>query len=377
MSSQLYNVTSITLGGNLLAKLYAVPTEFVWFEPGVDGIIESSFRVLNSGLFGASGTKDAIEILRHVYAGKPLPLECGVFRTNDLITIVKESMECEVELEPFIWLRLCEKYPSCTVINQTQKLTPASGGGSGKTVEYFTKVRGDHYVPFTTIIHIYSEYESSSSETNRRNSFAATTWDYHHECGKMVDVGIPDAFLQRNSTHVGDKFPIPFVKDLVNAGYQRAQAQDVIMLTNRDTCLSSECSDRLLHKMTLADACFSYRRDFKRISLHIPPDQIKKGQFYPGCDLFAFRPSWWTHYRDVMPDMLLGYEAWDRVMRELVTKSNPAEDVSFNDLIYHESHQNNWEQPRNRRSHPCQIYNRQLARSFLQRRLIPLEELAQ
>jgi hypothetical protein len=372
------NVTSITFDGHLLQKLYAVPTEFVAFSPEAEtGIIERTFRVVNSGMFGASGVKDSVDVFRHVYAGKPLPISCGIFRTRDVITVVKEATEYGVgPLEPFLWLRICEKHPHCTVENEQHKLTPAKIEPYGPAIEYFSRSRGDHYVPYTVILHLYSHYETANAETKRRNQFAETTWEPHHESGKMIDVRIEDSLLTRSSKHVGDTVAIPYVHDLIDAGLQRAQQQDIILFTNRDTCMSTELADRIHSKMESVDACFSYRRDFRRLTLHIEPARIRFGMFYPGCDLFGFRPCWWAHYRELMPDMLLGYEAWDRVMRELVSKSHLAQDPSFTDLIYHESHPNVWEHPKNRKAHPCQIHNRQLARSFLLRRLIPLDELS-
>jgi hypothetical protein len=57
--------------------------------------------------------------------------------------------------------------------------------------------------------------------------------------------------------------------------------------------------------------------------------------------------------------MLLGGEAWDYVMRELLYKHGA---MRTTDLVYHEWHPSVWEAPENRYSLPGQVLCRRLAR---------------
>jgi hypothetical protein len=104
---------------------------------------------------------------------------------------------------------------------------------------------------------------------------------------------------------------------------------------------------------------YSFRTDFKRVRrANKTLADLPRGMGYIGSDLFAFRPEWWLEVRAEFPDLLLGYEGWDFVMRKMMERSrfDPAEFPSF---IYHEEHAAYWKEHID--DAPGQQHNRALA----------------
>jgi hypothetical protein len=117
--------------------------------------------------------------------------------------------------------------------------------------------------------------------------------------------------------------------------------------------------------MQCADAVYSFRRDFTSIDDSLPDSTISTGYDYIGCDLFAFRVWWWGDYRENFPDMLLGRETWDCVLRLMMDSCNNGIRPSIPDLIYHEVHPSLWTDSKYRYKIGSQIHNLTLAKKWL------------
>ena len=216
------------------------------------------------------------------------------------------------------------------------------------------------------IIHVYQRTPWATGEEKRRNEVAAKTWD---RIG-WVDCGLDDNCFVRNSSNVipTEKKNIPMIKDMLRMACIGRDDKDVIVLTNTDTCVASNLLKRLVGNLP----AYAYRYDFKRLDRPIADDQILLGNKYQGCDLFAMKVGWWRRNHQIFPDMILGREAWDRVMRELFKQSQGRELVG---AIYHERHNSFWESASNINDDPSNLRNRMLARKWLLDRKMPLEEL--
>jgi len=219
---------------------------------------------------------------------------------------------------------------------------------------------------YPNIIHVYQRTPWESGEEKRRNAVAKKTWD---KIG-WVDLGLDDSCFVRNSSNVipNEKKNIPMIKDMIRMACIGREDRDVIVLTNTDTCVASNIVERLVGNMP----AYAYRYDFNKIDGPIPDDEIIYGTKYAGCDLFAFRVGYWRRNHHLFPDMVLGRESWDRIMRELFKLSQGRELYS---AIYHEKHDSFWESAVNINSDPSNLRNRMLARKWLQERNMPLEEL--
>jgi hypothetical protein len=100
--------------------------------------------------------------------------------------------------------------------------------------------------------------------------------------------------------------------------------------------------------------------DFRRIDRTMVNEiEIATGTKYPGADFFAFKKKWWIKRSQVFPDMLLGREAWDMIMRDLVRSTGG---IELHNATYHEMHESHWLQNRQCAGNE---HNKRLAREWL------------
>jgi hypothetical protein len=161
---------------------------------------------------------------------------------------------------------------------------------------------------------------------------------------------------------------IPMIKDMLRLACVGRDDSDVLVLTNTDTCVATN----LLQRIQGTLPAYAYRNDFTRLDSPISDDEIANGHKYAGCDLFVIRVGWWRKNHELFPDMILGREGWDKILRELIKLSGGRE---LKSCIYHERHSSFWENPHNLNRDPSNLRNRLLARNWLIERNMPLEEL--
>jgi hypothetical protein len=208
------------------------------------------------------------------------------------------------------------------------------------------------------LVHAFHIPPFVGAESARRNRVARGTWNAASVLGWREEIGLRLEDMPRTFDD-GDR-RLCFVKELIDAAYSRCnnEKQDAIMLCNTDTCLSLDFYKHACNLLAAYPAFCGPRRDFGRLEGPLIPSQVIQGHDYNGTDLFIFRPEWWKQNRSIFPDMVLGGEAWDCIMREMMKKQK----LPFvRNLIYHERHASRWEQPKNIRSLPMQKHNIRLA----------------
>jgi hypothetical protein len=215
----------------------------------------------------------------------------------------------------------------------------------------------------------------------RRNNFAKMTWEHEYQMANWVRVPVRDGELRRSSLQVGSKTQVPFVRDLIEKAVNASKSSgngsgsDLIVLTNSDTCFARGLSKAILSEINVHPAIASHRYDFNhRLFEFYSPSQAIRGNFYPGCDLFAFTLEWWEQNGSSFPDMLLGREGWDLVLREIIRRTGGT--VWTYGMIYHEAHPSLWFSKGFKDRDPSQLHNIRLAQSFLRKHKLPLAELA-
>jgi len=219
-------------------------------------------------------------------------------------------------------------------------------------------------VPSTPLmVHVYSDYEEMSPDTARRVNFARNTWYSQYRKGRWTAFPVKNGDLPRVFEDQGRK--LPYVRDLLDAG---ADSGEVLVLTNTDTCFAESATLRIADQLRHTKACYSFRRDFKQLTKPLADADVARGQYYPGSDLFVMKTEWWKANRERMPDMVIGTEAWDLVLRTLIDETHAGAVCRFDDVIYHERHASVWEAPQNRGALPSQTHNLNLARAFLKQR---------
>lgn len=131
---------------------------------------------------------------------------------------------------------------------------------------------------------------------------------------------------------------VPFVKDLFDAGSVLCDGEDsIIMVTNADSNL---CMDWQEFVGGIQEAGWSYRTDTTRpergmISAANLSGKKMHARFrtFHGADLFCVRAGFWRSIRSTIPDMVMGYEGWDSVLRGVFGES-----AKIGPIVYHEQH---------------------------------------
>lgn len=167
--------------------------------------------------------------------------------------------------------------------------------------------------------------------------------------------------ITRDGRVLGDS-DVPFVRDLIDSAFAHSPRQeDIIVIHNDDIGFRPNITLDILSACRLQGACFAHRWDFYQANRVVASDaDFQAAQWYPGSDLFAFTHLWWEHNGPLFPDMVLGREGWDMVMRNLIKRSHGAE---LHKAIWHERHPSRWEQPG--LSLPGNEHNRKLAHAWL------------
>lgn len=218
-------------------------------------------------------------------------------------------------------------------------------------------------------LHAWSQAEELDAETERRVGFARMTWTVEKMAGGVwFDRQHKAEHAKRNSLELGDSRPVPFLKDLVEHAIDSPLVRhfDIVALTNADACFAPGLTGAVFDRVRRQGAAFTHRWDFPS-GLERPlvnEEEVQRGQFYPGSDAFFFTVGWWRKHRDEYPDMLIGREQCDEVLRQLIKRHGGLE---IPGAIYHEKHPSFWENPEQRQSNPGNQHNRQLARKWFLR----------
>ena len=220
------------------------------------------------------------------------------------------------------------------------------------------------------LIHVHYA-NNRTGDSLRRHLLAERTWRLERSVGNWKELDLSDAVLTRSSkTVLQDTAALPFVKDMIALGCQKAKDDDIIVLTNDDICFVPGLTQQIIKTVGARGSAFAHRWDARVLVRPLDPIEIRNLSWYAGQDLFAFTGGWWRQHEQEFPDMLLGYEAWDRIFKELVSVTGGGE---LYEAIYHEKHRSMW--AAQRLAAAGNKYNRCLARQWLKEHNLPLREL--
>lgn len=205
------------------------------------------------------------------------------------------------------------------------------------------------------LLHVYASY-SATGDTCRRHDFARDTWAGFKDHPFEEDNGFRTA-----SDVLAYPRPLPFMRDLLFYGAGEANPSDIIVVTNTDTCFAPGLAAAIRKHVRKHGAAYAHRHDFPRLTIPLEADEVKRGKWYPGSDLFAFTPQWWGTHAGDLPDMIVGAEFVDCVLRQFIKKHGGVELVH---AIYHERHASAWERPGVREVDAANCWNKVLARKW-------------
>lgn len=215
--------------------------------------------------------------------------------------------------------------------------------------------------------HVWTDYPESKSDSARRQ-LAEASWKQCYETNShwrsmpVLNEQLPRLF------HDG-KRALPYIKDVIEFAFSFMGDLDILVLSNSDICFSETFPKSIKNEMESRNCLYAFRRDFKSLTKLLAPEEVKAGHDYVGTDVFVFRRKWWRDNGATMPDMLLGAEGWDAVLRHLMHETESDCGI-VRDQVYHERHDSTWERSENRYSLPSQIHNLKLAKGFFDARRI-------
>lgn len=203
-------------------------------------------------------------------------------------------------------------------------------------------------------------YSGASGDALRRRQLAEMSRKHEYDLFPQAWIGVVPV-IERDGRSLGDS-DVPFVRDLIlSAEAATTNDDDIIVIHNDDIGFRSNLTLDVLSACRLQGSCFAHRWDFHRVNRAAASDaDLQSAQWYAGSDLFAFTRRWWKHNGPLFPDMVLGREGWDMVMRNLIKRSGGAE---LHKAIWHERHQSRWEQAG--ANLPGNDHNRKLAHAWL------------
>lgn len=207
------------------------------------------------------------------------------------------------------------------------------------------------------ILHIYADYGSPDA---RRFEVARESWRKAYSY-QFQGLPICAEELPRLVCDAG-KRTLFYAIDMIafGIGYE----PDYIVLTNSDVGLMCGAERRIRSMAAKGIPFWSNRMDYDG-PIDSPP--ILNGETFIGTDLFAFPFNYAVSIVDSMPDMLVGAEAWDAVLRDILkTQCSGHEEPN---LIFHERHPALWLQPQNINKLPSQRHNLTLAHEYFKGRL--------
>lgn len=216
-----------------------------------------------------------------------------------------------------------------------------------------------HAVPPPTqgrLLFVYSVMSPRDAHEQRRTAEAMRTWRFHFDQGTMMEYPFDTGTA------------VPLVREVFDYAMSFARPGDIIVYANRDVCLTTMAVQRIRWGLRNVGLVACPRRSMTPIPdgrhfatvRHCKPDG--------GYDVFAFTPEWWTANRARFPDMFIGHEAWDTVLRHLA-QYQYGDAAYLDDVCYHEDHESRWK--RNRHNNPFQSVNRRLALAFFTARNNP------
>jgi hypothetical protein len=146
------------------------------------------------------------------------------------------------------------------------------------------------------IVHVWNDYDGKGYLRTHPESWLPTP----------IQLG---ACGRDSHQNLKDEKRIPFLRDCLRMGLQRARDVDFVCLTRPDTqFMRPSITEELLR----FDACYAYR-------LSLQDDQYTH---VPVVDLFCARKSWWQKHLEEIPDLVFGTDYfWSHALFAIFSKA--------------------------------------------------------
>jgi len=255
-----------------------------------------------------------------------------------------------------------------------------------RALSFFAKNYPVKYPPTRRIFHATERHEEENIDVANRKKVAQSSWDLLYSTGRMLPAHLWK--YPRTAEDIGEKRPLPYLKDVLKNAMDQAEYDDIIFFTNDDNILHAELPDVLQFYVSVYDAVCSQRCDINRALPMRTLNPIEMAKITPphfGRDLFAFKKSWLLEYWDEIGDFILGASDWDVAMTALIRLYHGMKSTreSFirhifpaefpRGYIYHITHESYWARPDYVNVSPANQHNRLIWRAFAEKHLPELK----
>lgn len=205
------------------------------------------------------------------------------------------------------------------------------------------------------ITHVFSDYDRKW-DAQFRHVGAKASWVNAKNGCNWVTMPVRSNALLRNSVSVGEAKDTPFVNDLIDFACAHSHKDDLILLTNDDTLIVCD----FIAMIAGREIFWGSRKEIDMGFCSLISGDLVGLPTHPGADIFMFPRSWWDENRTKMPEMLIGFESWDIVLRTLINMNGGTE---IPNLVAHLRHDPDWRKPEHREG-PGNLFNRRQAMKF-------------
>jgi hypothetical protein len=155
------------------------------------------------------------------------------------------------------------------------------------------------------------------------------------------------------------EYGLPRIAAILDGALANRVGEALLLLTNTDLCLTLDAYIAIEEQLQHFDCTWANRIDVPEFRW-MTRAELCQHSTYVGVDLFAMHVHWWIKNRERWPDLLLGREGWDWVLRTLMQESGA---VAITPTIcWHVAHEANW--TKDLHNEPGQRHNRNLARQW-------------
>lgn len=229
-------------------------------------------------------------------------------------------------------------------------------------------------IPRPKILLVTPPFSASNIEDEWRICTAQKSWQFLFDQFDVLH--FPVGPKVHRTTHPEG---LHYVRDLFSHGCQYALPEDIVMYVNADVGLTTQTYERVVEGVTRGNGVTICPRR----SLNPMPGRHYKHLLNcktdGGFDAMAIRPELWKdHFRNKLPDFVIGREGWDTCFRVLAEEHADApkrisqlstravqwsRSKAYTDHVcWHKPHPPRWMAERT--TNPDQIRNRKLARDF-------------
>lgn len=229
---------------------------------------------------------------------------------------------------------------------------------------YFMSGEFEKARPEPKIIFLYDDVDPLDANEKRRFDYARSTWQFHFGQGQVMEFPTHVRQWDRSSRDMGDPRPVPYLKDVLDYGCKYARPEDVIVYCNKDAFLTTHAPERIIESVNRNGMAVAWRRNLNPSPGRMYKD-VTNAKRDGGADLIAITPAWWGEHSKNYPDMLIGRECFDWVIR-IMAEELHGKSIYVDNVVGHIPHESFWK--KNKKTNPGQIHNRSLAKIFFARR---------